>query len=57
VAGAATSLVSSTSSGLQDVIIGYRRPNTNQKQYLSRVLANVRSELQSKNFTEKRVAA
>ena len=30
VAGAANSLVSSSSSGLQDVIIGYRKPNTNK---------------------------
>ena len=35
---------------LSDVIIGYRRPNTDHKQYLSRVLALTRQELASKDF-------
>jgi hypothetical protein len=42
VAGATTSssiLSSNSSQGLHDVILGYRRPNTNQKQYLNKVMA------------------
>ena len=42
---------------LADVIIGYRRPNTNHKQYLSKVMAQTRQELTSKDFREKRIAA
>jgi hypothetical protein len=60
VAGATTSssiLSSNSSQGLHDVILGYRRPNTNQKQYLNKVMAQTRSELTNKDFNIKRAAA
>jgi AP-3 complex subunit delta-1 len=47
----------SSKKSLSDVIIGYRRPNTNQKQYLIQTLTHTKQELQTKDFAEKLVAA
>lgn len=38
---------------LTDVILGYRRPNTNHKQYLTQVLTETKQELQTKDFNDK----
>lgn len=46
-----------SNGGLQEVIIGYRRPNVNQKQYLSKVLAQTRQELMNKDMGVKVAAA
>jgi hypothetical protein len=35
----------SSKKSLSDVILGYRRPNTNHKQYLNLILTEVKSEL------------
>jgi len=42
---------------LQDVILAYRKPNTNHRQYLNALLAEVKQELTTKDFSEKYVAA
>ena len=42
---------------MSDAIIGYRRPNTNQKQYLNQILTQTKQEISSRDFKEKQVAA
>ena len=42
-----------SSNGLSEAIIGYRRPNVNQRQYLNKLMAQTRIELASKEFQEK----
>lgn len=39
------------------MIIGYRKPNTNQATYLNQVLGQVKLEISRKDFDEKRIAA
>jgi hypothetical protein len=42
---------------LHDVIIGYRKPNTNHRHYLNTLLAEVKMELSANDFSEKYAAA
>jgi len=47
----------SSKKQLSDTILGYRKPNTNHKQYLNQILAEVKQELQLKDFHVKFIAA
>lgn len=38
------------------MIVGYRKPNTNQAAYLNQVLGQVKLEIARKDFDEKRIA-